>query len=155
MFELLALFLLAQIGMSTSDPITPPHANQSPTSSPPANSVPVTPPHIGSSTRSITIAAGRALAQNNCQTCHAIDRTGRSPNSSAPPFRTLAQKYPIDSLSETFAEGVLIGHSAMPEFQFEPDQVENLLTYIKSVQVSARVTKPKSAAKKLKRRTRQ
>ena len=80
------------------------------------------------------IRNGRQLAVQNCQTCHAIGRTGRSPNPAAPQFRYLSRKYPIDTLSETFAEGVFIGHSVMPEFQFAPQQIDGLMAYLKSVQ---------------------
>jgi cytochrome c len=81
------------------------------------------------------VKMGHALASRNCQSCHAIGRTGLSPNPVAPQFRYLSRKYPIDSLSEAFAEGVFIGHSVMPQFQFAPDEVTGLIAYLKSVQV--------------------
>jgi cytochrome c len=96
------------------------------------------------------VEQGRALAQQNCQSCHAIGRTGQSPNSSAPVFRHLAHKYPIDNLSESFAEGVLIGHSVMPQFEFEPEQVQGLMAYLQSIQVrvpAKRKAKQKSKAR--------
>lgn len=52
----------------------------------------------------------------------------------APPFRTLSEAYPVESLSEAFAEGVLVGHPDMPEFQLAPDDIDALLAYIQSVQ---------------------
>lgn len=84
------------------------------------------------------VQAGRLIARQNCQTCHAVGRTGTSANPKSPPLRTLSQKYPIDTLSEAFAEGILVGHSSMPEFQLEPEQINALLAYIKSIQVPAR-----------------
>jgi cytochrome c len=87
-------------------------------------------------TRLSQIRVGRAIASQNCQSCHAIGRSGASPNSAAPKFRYLSRKYPVDNLSEAFAEGVLIGHSVMPQFEFAPDQVEALIAYIKIVQVA-------------------
>jgi cytochrome c len=81
------------------------------------------------------ILAGRHIAERNCQTCHAISKIGASPNPRSPPLRTLSTKYPIDSLQEAFAEGVLVGHSDMPEFMFEPAQIDALLAYVKSIQV--------------------
>jgi cytochrome c len=92
------------------------------------------------------VKLGQALASQHCATCHAIGRTGRSPNPAAPKFRHLAQKYPVESLSEAFAEGVFIGHSVMPEFQFAPDEVRGLIAYLKAIQVSDRVPRKKPAS---------
>jgi len=77
---------------------------------------------------------GRLLVQRYCARCHAIDRTGDSPNKAAPPFRDLNARYKIDDLGEALAEGILTGHPAMPEMHFPPDDVAAILTYIKSVQ---------------------
>jgi mono/diheme cytochrome c family protein len=82
------------------------------------------------------IAAGREMAQTYCAGCHAIGKTGQSSHTGAPPFRTLSQRYPIDSLAEAFAEGIQVGHRDMPEWRFEPPQIDNLLAYLKSVQVA-------------------
>jgi cytochrome c len=87
---------------------------------------------------------GRAIAQEKCQSCHASGPTGTSQNPQAPPLRTLGEKYPIDSLSEAFAEGVMVGHSNMPEFELEPAQVEALMTYIESIQTSPSARTKKS-----------
>jgi cytochrome c len=80
------------------------------------------------------ISLGQRIANENCATCHAVGRRGLSPNPVAPKFRHLSRKYPIENLSEAFGEGILVGHSAMPEFEFAPDQVDGLLAYIKSIQ---------------------
>jgi mono/diheme cytochrome c family protein len=77
---------------------------------------------------------GRLLVQRYCATCHAIDRQGRSPNAAAPPFRDLHDRYRIDDLAEALAEGILVGHPAMPEMRFPPDDVKAILAYIRSVQ---------------------
>ena len=82
------------------------------------------------------IAEGRALAEQLCAKCHAIGAEGDSPFETAPPFRTFAEKWPIDSLAEAFAEGIVVGHPAMPEFQFEVDQIDALLLYLESLQDS-------------------
>jgi mono/diheme cytochrome c family protein len=77
---------------------------------------------------------GRLLVQRYCAGCHAIDRSGKSPNAAAPPFRELNSRYKIDDLGEALAEGILVGHPAMPEMRFPPDDVAAILAYIKSVQ---------------------
>ena len=78
--------------------------------------------------------AGRAMAQKLCARCHAIGPIGDSPLADAPPFRILSSKYPIDSLAEAFAEGIVVGHPDMPEFKFEPDEIDAMLAYLDSIQ---------------------
>lgn len=80
------------------------------------------------------VAEGRALAQKLCARCHAIGLVGDSPFEEAPPFRAMGRQWPIDSLAEAFAEGIVVGHPAMPQFQFEPDQIGALLNYMSSLQ---------------------
>src|SRR5712692_2218200 len=77
---------------------------------------------------------GETLLTANCSRCHAIGRTGASPHSAAPPFRTLSRKYPIEGLAEALAEGLSVGHPDMPEFVFEPDEIAVILAYLKSIQ---------------------
>lgn len=80
------------------------------------------------------LAHGRTLVATYCSRCHAIDRTGASPFSEAPPFRTLSHKYPVDSIAEALSEGISVGHPAMPEFQFSPNDVEDVVGYLQSIQ---------------------
>ena len=75
-------------------------------------------------------ARGEAIAQKQCARCHAIGVTGASPMGLAPPFRDLPRRYPVDHLAEALAEGIIAGHPAMPEFTFEPPEIEALLSYI-------------------------
>ena len=77
---------------------------------------------------------GRTLLAANCSRCHAIDRTGNSTHREAPPFRVLGQRYPIDSLAEALAEGLVTGHPDMPEFVFEIQDVGAILAYLNSIQ---------------------
>lgn len=78
--------------------------------------------------------AGEQIARNVCSGCHAVGRTGASPHPDARPFRTLSRLYPVSSLEEALAEGIMVGHPDMPPFQFEPDEVSALLDYIQSIQ---------------------
>jgi mono/diheme cytochrome c family protein len=79
------------------------------------------------------IRAGRALARDNCAECHAIGRSGRSPRPLATPFRLIPQRYPVEALEEAFGEGITGSHRGMPDFQFSPRQVDDLLGYIRSL----------------------
>jgi cytochrome c len=79
---------------------------------------------------------GRAIAETNCARCHAIGKTGESPNAKSPPFRTLSQKYPLSNLEEALSEGIMVGHEGaeMPQFRLDPAQIEALLAFMGSVQ---------------------
>jgi cytochrome c len=77
---------------------------------------------------------GRTFALNNCARCHSIDKVTQSPLKIAPPFRTLHKRYPVEALAEAFAEGIQTGHPTMPEFRLEPDQIHDLLSYLKTLE---------------------
>jgi mono/diheme cytochrome c family protein len=77
---------------------------------------------------------GRAFAKANCARCHSIDRTTLSRLAAAPPFRALHKRYPIETLAEAFAEGIYTGHSEMPAFELEPNQINDLLSFLKSLE---------------------
>jgi cytochrome c len=81
------------------------------------------------------VQRGKIIAETNCAGCHAIGPTGESPNPKSPPFRTLSKRFKIDNLEEALAEGISVGHKGqdMPEFQFDPPQIEDFLAYLKSV----------------------
>ena len=81
--------------------------------------------------------AGRQMAEAMCARCHAIEGDGPSPARAAPPFASLARKWPIEYLAEALAEGIATGHEGqvrMPEFLFDPVEIDNLLAYLDSVQ---------------------
>ncbi len=82
---------------------------------------------------------GHAIVDRNCSMCHAVETTGVSANPEAPPFRLLNRKISVDDLSEALAEGIMTGHPAMPEFRFEPREVEAIVLYLKSIQTRVRV----------------
>jgi cytochrome c len=85
------------------------------------------------------IERGRAYAQRHCATCHAIGRTGSSPYTPAPPFRTLHERYDVEALAEALAEGIIVGHGGtrqMPQFVLSPAEIDDLLAYLKSLEAS-------------------
>jgi cytochrome c len=77
---------------------------------------------------------GKTFALNNCARCHSIDRVSPSPLKIAPPFRTLHDRYPVENLAEALAEGIETGHPTMPVFQLGPDQIHDLLSYLKTLE---------------------
>jgi mono/diheme cytochrome c family protein len=86
---------------------------------------------------STTVERGKLFAQQNCARCHAIGPTGQSPYGPAPPFRTLHERYDVGDLAEAFAEGIIVAHQGgrqMPQFMLQPDQIDDLIAFLRSVQ---------------------
>ena len=81
------------------------------------------------------IERGRAFAEQNCGRCHAIGSSGASPLAKAPPFRTLHERYPVENLTESLAEGIRTGHPEMPQFDaLDTEQIDDLIAYLKSLE---------------------
>ena len=91
---------------------------------------------LGSAERmeAANIEQGRRLALVYCAGCHAIDKVSRSPLRIAPPFRNLHKRYPVETLEEALAEGIITGHPSMPQFQFEADQINDFIAFLKSLE---------------------
>jgi mono/diheme cytochrome c family protein len=80
-----------------------------------------------------TVQRGTTFAQANCARCHAIDKVSPSSLLLAPPFRNLRLRYPVESLAESLAEGIVTGHPSMPEFRLDPGQVGDFIDFLKSL----------------------
>ena len=81
------------------------------------------------------LGQGEAIAETLCAGCHAIGLSGESPHPEAVPLRQLSSMYPVEFVAESFAEGIAVGHPDMPQWQFEPEQIDALLAYLESIQV--------------------
>lgn len=77
---------------------------------------------------------GKIFVVANCSRCHAVDKVSPSSLTIAPPFRDLHKKYPIEQLQESLAEGIVTGHPTMPQFRLEPDQINDVLSYLKTLE---------------------
>lgn len=79
--------------------------------------------------------AGHELAKSACGRCHAVDLKGDSPNKKAPPFRRVVTKYPLNSLEEALAEGIVVGHKGaeMPQFEMEPGDIDDLISHLRTL----------------------
>src|SRR5664279_2215640 len=77
---------------------------------------------------------GKAYASRHCGRCHSIDLASKSRLMAAPPFRTLHLRYPVETLAESLAEGISTAHPAMPEAELNPDQIHDLLSYLKTLE---------------------
>lgn len=81
-----------------------------------------------------SLATGLELAEIHCASCHAVTLDDESAQAGAPAFRNLAKLYPLESLEEPLAEGIVTAHDNMPEFAFEPDDIDAFLGYLTSIQ---------------------
>jgi len=77
---------------------------------------------------------GFVFVNTNCSRCHAVGHFGDSPLAIAPPFRTLHERYPVDELAEALAEGIVVGHPTMPQFTLDPGQVDDVISYLKTLE---------------------
>jgi len=96
------------------------------------------PAHLRAQDLSELESRGYSIVSEKCASCHAIARSDISPYPKAPPFRFLSRRYPVDSLAEAFAEGIVVGHVDMPQFKFRPDEIDALIAYLKYVQEPVR-----------------
>jgi mono/diheme cytochrome c family protein len=91
---------------------------------------------------------GLQVAIEKCSGCHAIREEGPSPNPHAPPLRTLNTRYPIDALRENFLKGMEVGHQDMPILILAPEDVTNLLVYLRSLDPCSKPSSDKVAMAK-------
>ncbi len=81
---------------------------------------------------------GFTFVKEYCSKCHAVGLHGDSPLRLAPPFRTLHLRYPIEDLAESLSEGIVTGHPTMPQFRLDPAQVNDVITYLKSLETQSK-----------------
>jgi cytochrome c len=82
----------------------------------------------------VSLSAGRQLAISRCGRCHAVDRTGDSPNPRSPRFRDLGARFPFDGLKEALMQGMIVGHPEMPIQHLTAVESGDLVTYLRSLQ---------------------
>ena len=82
----------------------------------------------------MAVERGRVFAEQNCAGCHATGITGESPLPKATPFRSIHLRYPVDHLVEALGEGIRTAHRAMPEFELDQAQIDDLIAYLKSLE---------------------
>jgi len=117
-----------------SDPASVPSAGQAADKRPAASTV----DEVVATT---AVQRGKQFVDKNCATCHAVGLEGPSPYAPAPPFRTLHERYDVGDLAEAFAEGIIVPHKdggrQMPEFVLEPQQIDDVIAFLRSLEVPA------------------
>ncbi len=93
-------------------------------------------PSLASSQQVLSPAAQRGLVfvRTYCASCHSIDKVSESPLKVAPPLRNLHLRYPVESLGELLAQGIITDHPTMAQFQLDPGQVADVIAYLKSLE---------------------
>lgn len=84
------------------------------------------------------VERGKALAEQYCARCHAIGMSDTSPYPPAPLWREVVQTRDIDAFALAFQEGRLVHHEGqqqMPDFVFSPEQIADLIAYIKTLRI--------------------
>lgn len=77
---------------------------------------------------------GMAIAEERCSSCHAIGQDDESDLGQAPAFRNLHNRYPVEHLAEALAEGIAVGHADMPEFRFDPEEIDVFIAYLNTLE---------------------
>jgi mono/diheme cytochrome c family protein len=88
------------------------------------------------------VAEGRRIAQRECSTCHAIDRSSSSPNPGAPPFRDVLFLNDSNWVAYRLIDAVRMGHDNMPLFDFDVRSADALIAYIESIESGVDTPKP-------------
>ncbi len=85
------------------------------------------PPHIGDPVE------GRAVAQEFCASCHAIEAGKASPHPEAPPFSEVLARYGSRSLEEDLENSISISHLRMPTFYLGDGHGKDIVAYIRAM----------------------
>jgi mono/diheme cytochrome c family protein len=80
------------------------------------------------------IARGQALTTKLCAECHAVGRTGASPDAGAPTFRSIDDHTDLDAFMVRLRTGQPGTHPDRPGFHFSRDDGEAVVTYLRSIQ---------------------
>ena len=78
---------------------------------------------------------GKAILQEKCARCHAVEAVGTSPLAAAPPLREIYARYALRELQERFSEGLASRHKDMPQIQFSDEDTHAILTYLYALAV--------------------
>jgi mono/diheme cytochrome c family protein len=93
-------------------------------------------------------ARGRALLQDNCARCHAIESRGASPMTAAPPMREIYARFAPRELQAELSEGMVSHYSKMPQIEFASEDVDAILAYLYQLSVRQwRITHPQAKSR--------
>jgi len=73
---------------------------------------------------------GKAILQEKCARCHAVEAVGESPLKQAPPMRTIYGRFNPKELQARLVEGLASRHKEMPQISFSDEDVYAIMTYL-------------------------
>jgi len=76
---------------------------------------------------------GKAILQEKCGRCHAIEVRGDSPLKQAPPMREIYGRFNPRELQAELSEGKASRHKDMPQISFSDEDVHAILTYLYAI----------------------
>jgi len=78
---------------------------------------------------------GKQLLERLCARCHAVARTGRSPQPDAPPFRRFGEgKLYDEDFRQRLQDGLFTIHPDMPTFEFSRGDAAAVVDYLRAIQ---------------------
>ena len=96
-------------------------------------------------------ARGRAVLQQNCARCHAVDSSGDSPMKTAPPMREIYARFVPRELQAELSEGMVSHFRDMPQIEFASEDVDAILAYLYQLSVQQwRAAHPHAKARMVK-----
>lgn len=78
----------------------------------------------------------KAMLENLCGRCHAVGKTGQSPNPLAPQFRRFGEKLYDTDMVQRLQDGLTTIHPDMPTFRFNRHEAAAAVNYLRSIQKS-------------------
>jgi hypothetical protein len=78
----------------------------------------------------------KAMLENLCGRCHAVGKTGKSPNPLAPAFRRFGEKLYDTDMVQRLQDGLTTIHRDMPTFRFNQHEATAAVNYLRSIQKS-------------------
>lgn len=76
---------------------------------------------------------GKAILEEKCGRCHAIDATGQSPLKHAPPMRDIYIRHGAQAMQVELAEGMVSKHKEMPQIDFSDEDVDAILSHLYAI----------------------
>jgi mono/diheme cytochrome c family protein len=73
---------------------------------------------------------GKAILEEKCGRCHAIEAVGDSPLKGAPAMRDIYRRFNPRELQAELSEGKVSKHKEMPQIAFSDEDVYAILTYL-------------------------
>jgi mono/diheme cytochrome c family protein len=80
-------------------------------------------------------ARGKAILQEKCGRCHAVEAAGESPLKIAPPMRDIYARFAPRELEHELLQGMVSKHKAMPQIEFSHEDVSAIMAYLYALAV--------------------